>query len=222
MGMKCKVLLTAFLTFSCIIARAQLANQPVAPLKIEESKVSSALRKFSEQAQVPIGFEEDLNKADTPLKISLTTATVKDFLAAVVAANPNYTWVEQDGVINVMPIHRPDSFLDVTISKIDIMEESNQDYNDVYRFNAYGNLLHTPEAKHWSERTGINSRIMLGTSILVPGQGVEVPKVIETRHTLTNVTARTYMNELMKLTKSYYWVYNLYGNGNQYFDLQMN
>jgi hypothetical protein len=79
-----------------------------------EERIRFLLALIARSARVPIGFEEqagsllpfdgDLSKIPVSVRTNFIGLTVGEALSALVAADPRYSWREQDGVILIRPV----------------------------------------------------------------------------------------------------------------------
>jgi hypothetical protein len=92
-----------------------ILTRHVSSYRQNSTELSRELQDVSSKYNVPIGME--INQEQTPREISIDVvkSTVSEILSLIVAQAPAYKWIEQDGVVNVLPQDNSDSLLDVTI-----------------------------------------------------------------------------------------------------------
>jgi hypothetical protein len=213
-----RIVLVFFL--SSAIASAQqpgtlLSSKPIASFDETANTISDLLARLAYAYQVPIGVEvverSTGSAKELSIRIPVKSGTVRDVLEATVKAQPSYTWQEVDGVINVVPRQHVDSVLDVVIAKFEIKE--------LGKYEALRKLTSTPEVQSWLARTGLRERSLTGGVLSTSPATSDGAKWISLNMTNTNV--RTILNQIMKTSGAYEWVYFRYGPDNRFFSLAM-
>jgi hypothetical protein len=89
--------------------KRELVGLPVKNLYIHADNIGLILSRFSDQYNVPIGFEvatDDDLSVTRSISIDVKDGTVQDVLNSIVSQNPIYMWELRDEVINVFPRER--------------------------------------------------------------------------------------------------------------------
>jgi len=191
----------------------QILSKHVHSFSATANAISDLLSPLANKYQIPIGVEVISETSTTGgsarMRVSVEDGTVKDVLNAVVAAQPGYSWREVDGVIDVMPSQHVDSVLDVIISKFEVKQ--------LYKNEALAKLTGQPEVRAWMARTGVKDRTFFGGSVSASTDSSTGNITLN----LLNASVRTILNQMMKASNSYSWVYFRYGPENRYFSLSM-
>ena len=194
---------------------AQLSSKPVDSFDETANTVSDLLARLANNYQVPVGLEaiaESTRSAKAPpIRVSVKSGAVRDVLDAVVTAESDYAWQEVDGVINVAPRQHVDSLLDVVIGRFEV--------NEIGKNEALEKLTSTPEVRSWLARTGLRERSFVGGVVGSSPQVSGAPKRISLN--MANCSVRTILNQMMKISGSYEWVYFRYGPDDRLFSLAM-
>lgn len=141
------------------------------------------LKSFARKSGIPLGFYRvrpiDHN---SPLKISIRVVDgkVRDILEQFVRADPRYTWLTLDGVVNIVPVDMP-LVLRTCVRAVDFRDIDIDDLGAV--------LLGLPEVQSVLEVEGLsNSKIRVsygsrkqGESVSVRSEGGSVQEILNSR-----------------------------------------
>src|SRR4051794_20064087 len=86
--------------------REELLRRPVKNVKLQADNIGLVLSRFSDQYDVPIGFEvatDDDLSITRGITIDVSDGTLEDVLNSIVNQNPVYVWEVRDDVVNIFP-----------------------------------------------------------------------------------------------------------------------
>ncbi len=154
---------------------------------------SSVLRLLSATSRIPIGFElipSVREEDELRISINVMNGTVRDVLDHLVKQDPRYRWEIQDGIINVLPVEANGSILDVMVPFFNIQDV---DAEDVPRA-----LLDLSE---------VQSRLWIlglvgSNTVQYDGPVRDLPLF---SLSMTNVTVRDILNEILRRGHSKSW-----------------
>lgn len=205
------LLLCALVSVTGQRAKEQLLNQKVTSFEVTKAVPGTVLQRLANAYQVPVGLEAmpegEAGQANRKIDIRIQLGTVRDVLDAIVYADQRYTWKETNGFINVLPQKERDRFLEAVIRDFHL--------RDVNKEDAINALLQLPEVKDKVNQSGAVRREVQ----ILPATPIStLPRFSLNMHT---VTVRQVLNEIMKKTSCYYWVFFKYGDHNKYFSIRM-
>ncbi len=89
--------------------REGFLDSPVKNLQMKEKNIGLILSRFSDQNNIPIGFEvavDDDLSITRSITVDVKDGTVEGVLNSIVQQNPVYTWEVRNNVVNVFPRER--------------------------------------------------------------------------------------------------------------------
>lgn len=122
-------------------------------------------------------------------------------------ADPRYRWEEVDGVINVLPIDRKNSPLEIVVRHFRVDQVNKEEASQA--------VTELPEVKVKLKEMGLKRRDVISI--------IGIPEYNLPRFSLrlSNVTVRTVLNEILKKSGSYSWVSFRSGDHNEFFSIRM-
>jgi hypothetical protein len=202
--------LVAVLVLGATDLRAQVSDQELLNTRIEqfevkEQSINLVLAKIAYDYGVPIGLvmgpekEKPVRKSIT---ISLQDGRLKELLNAVTEQDSRYEWKVVEGVINVSPKVNRDPFLeDLLVTRIQHFY-LDQDSN---RYRLRNDIMDLGEIKVKLDREGV-------TPMVIAVTGVDFTKLgAKSSLSLTDVTLREILNQIIRKSETKYWVLNRYG-----------
>lgn len=177
-----------------------------------DTDVSILLNRASLRLGIPIGLEVDGQLAPPePLSIHVSNGTAADVFSDIVKRSPGYRWIEQDGVVDVLPKDTRESIMDV---RIDHIQVSNGTPNDLR--NAITSL---PEVKAW-----LNANELVERSFNTPiirlrsdGSSAEPRVTVDYR----NMTLREIMNRIVTNSGLHVWSVWRHVESNRYLSIDI-
>ena len=161
---------------------------------------------------VPVGVEIDKRTTDKTTTVHFKTGTVADLFSAIVAQMPGYTWAEDGGVVNIMPIDHEDTILDVKIARFEVKK--------LNQFELPSAISSTPEVKAWLARNGLTERTPMGG--IFPGPSKHGPSQRSVSVNLHDVTVRYVLNYIVRKSEWTDWSVRRYGDNNEYINIYIN
>jgi hypothetical protein len=188
---------------------SSLLNKPVPSIDIKANTVPDLLGRLASTNEIPIGVEAlpETSAPRVPIRFVFRSGSVRDGLDAIVAAHPEYSWEETEGVINILPRRHVESLLDVTVSKFQASQ--------VGKDEAVAALMRTPEVVAWPARSGVQQRSFTGGILTDTSDAGNVSL------TVSNANVRTILNRIMKASRSSSWTYIRYGPDNRYLSVSL-
>jgi len=216
MNFKSNIVICALLNiiFLCIlpsISCAQsnldsLLSQEVSKTEITRKNTNEILGTLASIYNIPIATEVadvDINNSTEMQKLVVENNTVKYVLDAIIKVNPNYEWIEEDGLIRVRYKNRvtSDPLLDVLINEIEVDEKSSVEIKQI--------IADTPEVRKYLSEMKLEVRSpnsFLGPKSLYP----------KIKLKLRNYTVREILDYLIKTEKFKFWSVSRWGGENKY------
>jgi hypothetical protein len=170
--------------------------------------LGNAARKFD----IPIGTELNDKLPETAVSIDVSDGTVADVISAILEHAPGYTWIEKNGVVDILPKENTNSILDLKIGHFKVQHATPNFIRPA--------IASLPEVKAWLSRNHVVERSRATASILIGADGkTDEPRVsLEMR----NVTLREIMNSLIvKKGGPRSWSFSRYGDSNMYLNIDI-
>lgn len=181
----------------------RIQKQEVISVELIDLPLSSALERFAQAYNVPIGFEAIplMNDAQVSnkIRIQIDKGTVGDVLNAIVQADPRYEWEETDDFINIFPKVGRNPALDIVIRDFRV--------DEINKMDAGRALTYIPEVKAKLGEMGLTRNDIISTPTNEPYYSL--PKFSLSLH---GVTVRTILNEITKKGGGIYWAFYQYNN----------
>lgn len=190
---------------------ADLLDRKIPPTVIKGETIVQALDLLTEHG-IPIGIEMGDRKLTSARKINLNLkeTNVKEFLDAVIAKDPQYTWKLEGGIIHVWPVVGRDAFLtsllDTKVSQFAIAGGSS-------RYKIYNDIMNLPEIKVQLVVADVAPLIFLSSGTM---QKVEKDVLFVE----SNLTLREVLDEMVKKTNISRWVITRWGDKSEYITLK--
>lgn len=151
--------------------------------------------------------ETRLKKTEQMITIKVAEGTVRDVLNRVVKADPRYTWMDRDNIVNVFPKDKRNPLLETMIRDFKV--------NRVNREEALELLEQLP---------GVKAKLTQGKFRLrdlrsLPGEPISGLRRFSLN--LHNVSVRTILNEITKASDGSYWLFFVYGDRHEFVSLRV-
>jgi hypothetical protein len=150
------------------------------------------------QDRIPVGVEVVKGPDGPPIEINLKNATVAEVLDAAIHVDPRYEWREAQGVINLLPRVNPDPVFQAPVSHFEAANETAGEM--IYQ------LINTPETRKYLDSQNVQAGTWFTGSASAPQSRGYL--------SVTNVTLRQVLNEILIKTRSVYWCGFYYGERN--------
>ena len=151
---------------------------------------------LAEDAQVPIGFEVDPQKPRSPITIHLTNVRTREILDGLVRVEPAYQWRDGGDFIEVFPVRGRSVFLDTPVSAFDL--------KDVGPNQAINQLLSRPEVEAIMNSMGLKRQ---SAPVAVRDEKSKFSLHLEA------ASLRQALNQIVKASGIYFWVFRTYADG---------
>ena len=172
-----------------------LLAKRVYSFKAPRAGISSFVETLALSYKLPVGLEvipgEDSRKK--PLTIRIDSGTVRDVFDAIVREDPRYEWKKSGEVVNVLPKTDRSAILETVIGDCRL--------DDVNRQDASSAIMELPEVRK-------------ALSSLESSRAAYLSLPTEPYYSLPrfsvrfrNVSVRQALNEILKTSKSTYWVF---------------
>jgi hypothetical protein len=203
---------TAFASDNDDAGGQSLANRRVGHYEDTAGSVLQLLGNAATKFGIPIGIELNGQLPAQTMSIEVSDGTVADAFSAIMKHAPGYTWVEKNGVVDIMPEQDTNSILDLRIGHFKVHNATPNDIQSAVRS--------LPEVKAWLSQNYVVERSFMTTSILIGSDGkTDEPRVSLERR---NVTLREIMNSLVvKKGGPGSWSFARYGDSNKYLDISI-
>lgn len=201
---------TAMLIAALLIHASQ-SSKDEADQKILERQVvtnldrvttTSALTSVLDAAGVPGGIEV-VTRCEEPIRHYLAPAgsSLRDMLESIVAADPQYRWQVEEGVVNLVYQKDNPAFLDQRVAKFEVAQRTVN--------GAVNQLLAIPEVQRREAELNLGSRLFRGGGIgYFDPSGNTVKKEDKTFSvSCENVTVREALNAIVRAHGRAMWVY---------------
>jgi hypothetical protein len=166
---------------------------------------SATLWNVAQKYHLPIGLDLEAPLKPKLIFVHVSGGLVADVLNAVVAQEPNYKWVEVDGVVNVMPRQNPASMLDLQISNFRVTNAT--------LFDVHAAIVSLPEVRAWLDRNRLEENSPMAMDVLI-GKGFQWPRISVNLH---NASMREILNKIVSLSGFSSWTVGRWGQQDQYF-----
>jgi hypothetical protein len=160
-----------------------------------------------------MGIETDAQgQSVMHVSVNVPQGTVADIFNALMQQVPNYSGVQSNGVVNVMPRQNADSLLDLTIADFHVSHTSPDGFQSAIRS--------LPEVKAWLNQHQLAERTPTTSSILIGSNGKTDQTSASLR--LKNMTLRKITNAVVKKPGFLSWFVGRYGDRSQYLSMGIN
>ncbi|HEV2224273.1 MAG TPA: hypothetical protein VGR84_14850 [Candidatus Acidoferrales bacterium] len=159
--------------------------------------LAPAVRAIGTRYNVHIGLEYASGYEDSPVTLNLSARKAEIVLNQLVAQNPQYAWSTMDGVFDVRPVSQSDSVLDIEVARFLLARASREQASK-----AIGEI---PVVKAWLASHNVVRRELQAGAL-------QRDSKVRISLTLTDVTLRTILNELIVKFGSVDWVVVRYGD----------
>lgn len=207
------------LSFSFVVQASafeepELLARQIKATTIKNESIDEVLGDLAVDYQVPVGIELGDSKftARREIEMDLAETTLKDFLDAVIAKDPRYTWKLERGVIHVSPVTARDTFveslLDTKISNFTMSDKTS-------RRGVFDDILNLPE---------IGSKLVIADvtplTVTISWLGVVRRLKREAFFSESNLTMRELLDKIVLKTEIKRWVILRWGDNNEYISLR--
>lgn len=192
----------------------QLVNRQVPVITQSNITSSSSFKRALVAAKAPGGIAV-APSCGTPLRYTLTPSgsSLHDVLEAIIAADPQYRWEVEGGVVNLVPHGGVPAFLNIRIAKFEV--ETAGGVNEVLV-----QLLATPEVRKGVDGLSASSRLLRGgLGYFEIGKESEEGNVQKLSINLKNVTVYEALNAIAKAHGNAIWSYTEHRCGSDAFSL---
>jgi hypothetical protein len=187
-------------------------GQGIADYQDSGTDMIQLLSRASDKLKIPVGIELDKELPSQIVSVRVSKGTVADVFSALVNRLPDYRWVEQDGVIDILPLHSSNGVLDLHIRRFQVKNAT--------PINVREAVDALPEVQAWFKQNGIVDRSPMNLDVLAPTRGK--PAISHVSLSLSNVTLREILNSIVRKPPLSGWVVSRYGQGAQYLNIQIN
>jgi hypothetical protein len=189
---------------------ADLLTRKIQATTIKNKTFDQVLDILTIDYQIPVGIELSASKLPRrKINLELPETNLKEFLNAVFAKDPQYTWKLEGDVINVWPLTGRDALMEILL-ETKISHFSFTEAASTYRI--HGDIMDLPEIKTKLIVAGVDPMIFLNSGTMVKvGKGIWFDE--------TNLTLRQLLNTILKKTESKRWVLYRWGDNNEYITL---
>lgn len=196
--------------------REELLRLPLKDVQMHADNTGLILSRFSNQYEIPIGFEvatDDDLSITRSITIAMKDGTVQDILDSIINQNPIYRWELRDGVINVFPQDRNrDSalkeILETRLEKVSLDKQTT-------RFMLRQLLCENAAVMKILNLYNVTPANETFTSRDFGKVGRDYS------FASSNVSVATVLNDVIRNTKTKYWVIMRYGDRKQYLMLNL-
>lgn len=184
-----------------VIVCVQLLALPQSSVAETFAGLAPAVRAIGTRYNIHIGLEYASGYEDSPVTLDLSARKAEIVLSQLVAQKPQYAWSTRDGVFDVRPVSKSDSVLDIEVARFSLARASREQASK-----AIGEI---PVLKAWLAGHNVVRREL---------QAGSLQRDSKTRIslTLTDVTLRMILNELIVKFGSVDWVVVRYGDEGQF------
>lgn len=213
----CAIFITVSLVFnSAAEARGfdepDLLSRQIRPIAIKRETIDQVLGFLTAEYGIPIGIELGDPKL-TPrseIDMDLPDTNLKEFLDAVIAKDPRYTWKLAGGVIHVLPVSGRDTALTTLLNtKISHFSFSGR----VSPYHIHSEIMNLPEVRSQLVIAGIDPLIFVNS-----GNMHKFEKEIFFAE--SNLTLRELLDRIILKTESKRWVITRWGKNNEFITLR--
>ena len=189
-----------------------IAGKRVIHYEDSTADVLQAIQNAARRLEIPIGTElKGLLRAQG-VSIKVSDGTAADVLNAIMEHAPDYKWIEENSVIDIMPKENGDSVLNLNIGHFKVHDATPSHIHEV--------VVSLPEVKAWMSRNQVVERSLIAGSILIGSNGkTDEPRLSLERR---NATLREIMNSLIVKTKKAgpgNWFFSRYGDSSEYLNI---
>lgn len=208
------VLPVSFVREAKAVDKPDLLSIRIRPIAIKDENIDQALGRLTEYG-IRLGIElaEEKLPPLTPrrgIDLKVPETNVKDFLDAVVAKDPRYTWKLEGGVVHVWPKTERDTLittlLDTKISHFTFA-------GGVSRYHVQHEILKLPEISSLLDFAGVSPLIFLNFANQMKFEKATV-------FDESNVSLRELLDKLLLKTEIKQWVIMRWGENSEYITLK--
>jgi len=213
----CSICVAVLLPFSSVPeARGfdgpDLLTQQIRTTAIKGETLEEVLGTLTSDYGIPIGMELGYQKITArrrEIDLNITQTTLKDFLDAVIAKDPRYTWKLEGGVIHVRPLTGRDALLgallDTKISHFAFTGGGT-------RYRLFSDILSVPEIHTQLIVADVAPLFILIGSIDRVGKGISFEE--------SNLTLRELLDRIILKTNIKRWVLVRWGENGEFITLR--
>lgn len=207
------LLLVGFVLNVCA-QESDLLSLRIKATAVKDESIDEVLGDLAVDYQIPVGIELGDSKLTPRRKIEmdLPETTLKDFLDAVIAKDPRYTWKLERGVIHASPVTARDMFveslLDTKISNFTLSDKTTRRW-------VFDDILNLPE---------IGSKLVIADvtplTLTISWLGVVRRLKSDGFFSESNLTMRELLDKIVLKTEIKRWVILRWGDNNEYITLR--
>jgi hypothetical protein len=207
------LLLVGFVLNVCA-QESDLLSLRIKATAVKDESIDEVLGDLAVDYQIPVGIELGDSKLTPRRKIEmdLPETTLKDFLDAVIAKDPRYTWKLERGVIHASPVTARDMFveslLDTKISNFTMSDKTTRRW-------VFDDILNLPE---------IGSKLVIADvtplTLTISWLGVVRRLKSDGFFSESNLTMRELLDKIVLKTEIKRWVILRWGDNNEYITLR--
>lgn len=178
--------LTGILALACLGTPLSPGQQqptksdPLRMVQMNSVEMATILANIAAEFKTVIGLEVDPDKPSSPITIDLRDVNFLQIIDGIVKAEPKYRWRENDGSIEIFPVHGGSSLLDTPIQSFQV--------KDVYPVEALNRLLGLPEVQAMA--------LSMNLKIRPPTAPSDRTKNVKLSFELSGVTMRQALNRI--------------------------
>lgn len=192
--------LTGILALACVWTplspgqQQPTRSEPLRMVQMNSVDMTAILASIAADNKTTIGLEVDPDKPISPITIDLRDVNFLQIIDGIVKAEPKYRWRENDGSIEIFPVHGGSSLLDTPIQSFQV--------KDVNRIMAINRLLSLPEVQALASSMNLKIR--------PPHAPSEQIKDEKLSFDLSGVTLRQALNRIAADSGTRFWVFRRY------------
>jgi hypothetical protein len=186
-------------------------NTKVGEYQDSGSDIALLLGRASDRLGIAVGLEFSGEIPSKAVSIHVSKGTAADVFSAIVEHAPGYKWVEQDGVVDVLPEHSAESVLDLKIDHFEVRDAMPDEIRDA--------ITSLPEVKAWLTQNKVVERSFITPIILINDNGkAALPRAsIDVR----GLTLREIINKIVRSPGFHGWSFVRYGEANRYLSIEI-
>jgi hypothetical protein len=200
------------------VSKASVFNEPdllavqIRATDVKAESIDQILGRLTDDYAVPVGIElgDPQLTPSREIHLRLPETTLKDFLDAVIAKDPRYTWKLERGVIHVRPLRGRDTLLatllDTKVSHFAIIGATS-------RYRIYNDLMNLPEIRSQLVIAGVDPMIFLSS-----GTMRKLGK--DTVFDESSLTLSELLDKIILRTEIRRWVITRWGKNGEYITLR--
>jgi hypothetical protein len=188
-----------------------LTDQAVADYQDSGADLIQLLSRASNKFKIPLGIELNKELPHQIVSVHIAKGSVADLFSVIVDKAPGYKWVEQDGVVDILPREHADGMLDLHISRFAVKDATSIQVREA--------IDALPEVEIWFKQNGVVDQSPIDVNVFAPTRGrLALPRVSLRLH---DVTLRGVLNRIVRKPPLNGWTVSRYGNRAQYLNVQI-